>query len=142
MASAMVGSPMISYHRSIGTWLVMMTERISCLSSMISSRSRRCSAFKVSGHRRAPGAEAFRRPFGVTPVRAWHMRGIGALPRPTIAALVQRDPLAMVEDLDGSGRGAGIDLLADQLVRYRIEKAADFNVVIQRDAGEPHSANS
>ena len=47
-----------------------------------------------------------------------------------------RDALAAVEHLDGARRGAGVDLLADQRVRHRVEETLDLDMVVDADAGE------
>src|SRR5512135_49298 len=49
MASAIVGSPITSCQRPIGTWLVISSDPLSSRSSTISRRSRRCSAVRGSG---------------------------------------------------------------------------------------------
>ena len=67
--------------------------------------------------------EALGRPFGITPVRARHVLGQGAVPRAAVAARMGGDALAAVEHLDGARGGAGVDLLADQRVRHRVEEA-------------------
>ena len=77
-----------------------------------------------------------RRPFGIAPVRAGHVVGQRAVPRTAIAPRMARDPLAAVEHLDGARRGAGVDLLADQRVRHRVEETLDLNMVVDADAGE------
>jgi hypothetical protein len=46
------------------------------------------------------------------------------------------DTIATVEHLDGALCRAGVDLLADQRVRHRVEKALHLDVVVDADAGE------
>jgi hypothetical protein len=41
-----------------------------------------------------------------------------------------------VEYLDGARRDAGVDLLAEQRVRHRVEETLDFNMVVDADADE------
>jgi hypothetical protein len=76
----MVGSPMISYQRSIGTWLVTMIERASYRSSTISSRSRRCSAVSASGPQSSRMSRStraiWRRVLGVAPVGTCQCQGL------------------------------------------------------------------
>src|SRR3979490_1900021 len=47
-----------------------------------------------------------------------------------------RDPLAAVEYLDGARRDAGIDLLAEQRMRHRVEETLGLNMVVDADASE------
>ena len=68
---------------------------------------------------------------------AGHVLGIGAVPAPAVAALVSRDPLAAMEDLDGSRRQTHVDLLADQGVRHGVEEAGGLDMVVEVDPGEP-----
>ena len=79
---------------------------------------------------------ALGRPFGITPVRARHVLGLGAVPRPAIAPGMGGDAFAAMEHLDRARRGAGVHLLADQGMRHRVEKALDLDVVVDADAGE------
>jgi hypothetical protein len=59
------------------------------------------------------------------------------MPAAAIAALMDSDTLTVVEDLDHAARSnAGVDLLADQLVRHRVEEAVEFDMVVERHAGE------
>ena len=92
--------------------------------------------FGIGANGRAPAAEALRRPFGVAPVRARHMLGIGAMFGPAMTALMHGNPLALMKDLDDPRRRPGVDLVADQLMRHRVEKSADLDMIIQRDAGK------
>ena len=90
----------------------------------------------LGADRAPPATEPLGRPFGVTPMRTRHVIGIGAVPAAAVTALMHGDALAAMEDLDHAGGHAGIDLLADQLVRHRIEEAVDLDVVVERHAGE------
>lgn len=80
--------------------------------------------------------EPFRIPFGVAPVRAWHVVTVGAVARAAIAPRMGRYPSAVVEHLNGARGGAGIDLLADQRMRHRIIKARDLDMIVDADTGE------
>jgi hypothetical protein len=41
-----------------------------------------------------------------------------------------------VEYLDGAGCAVGVDLLADQRMRHRVEEAFDLDIVVDPNAGE------
>ncbi|WLB92038.1 hypothetical protein QIH91_17795 [Bradyrhizobium japonicum USDA 135] len=49
-------------------------------------------------------------------MRAGHVVGIGAVPAAAVAALVSRNTRTPMEQLDGPGGGADVDLLPDQAV--------------------------
>ena len=85
----------------------------------------------LGADRGAPAAEPLGRPFRVAPVGARHVVGIGAVPAAAVAALMDGDALAPMEDLNDTSRRARIHLLADQLVRHRIEKAIELDMVIE-----------
>ena len=46
------------------------------------------------------------------------------------------NPFAAVEHLDRARRQAGVDLLAEQRMRHRVEEAGDLDVVIEPNPGE------
>ena len=69
-----------------------------------------------------PAAEPIRRPFGVTPVRAGHVLGVGAVPGADVTPLMDADALAAVENLDDARGDPHIDLGADERVRNRVEE--------------------
>ncbi|MER8486148.1 hypothetical protein [Mesorhizobium sp. M1322] len=56
--------------------------------------------------------------------------------RTAIAALMDSNALAAVEDLDGACRCPQIDLLANEAVRHGIKEGLELDVVIRRDAGQ------
>src|SRR5271165_5913654 len=58
------------------------------------------------------------------------------MPQTAVAARMARDPLAVVEYLDGARGDAGIHLLAEQRVRHRVEETLDLNMVVDADADE------
>ena len=80
--------------------------------------------------------QALRRPLGIAPMRARHVLCLGAVTRAAMAPGVRRDALAAVEHLDRALRRPGVDLLADQRMRHRVEKALHLNVVVDADAGQ------
>ena len=80
--------------------------------------------------------QAFRRPFGITPVCTWHVLRLGAVPRSAVASGMGGYALAAMEHLNRPRRGAGVHLLANQAVRHRVQKALDFNVIVDTDAGK------
>lgn len=57
----------------------------------------------------------------------------GSVPcrRPAVAALVSRNTRTPMEQLDGPGGGADIDLLSDQAVGNRIKEAVDLDVITE-----------
>src|SRR5665213_1717356 len=60
-------------------------------------------------------------PFGIAPMGARHVVRIGAVTRPAMAPCMGGDPFAAVEYLDRARRQAGVDLLAEQRMRHRVE---------------------
>ena len=56
----------------------------------------------IGSDRAGPTMEARRRPFGIAPMRAWHVLGRGAVTPTSIAALMGRDALG-----DGTPRWYG-----------------------------------
>src|ERR1700675_3034202 len=70
----------------------------------------------VGPDRSSPASEPIGCPLGVTPMRTGHVIGISAVPAPAITALVSRNTHPPMEQLDGPGGGANIDLLPDQAV--------------------------
>ena len=87
-------------------------------------------------HRGGPTTEAIRCPFRISPVGTGHVIGIGAMAAPAVSALMGRDPLAAVEDLDRLRGRSDVDLLPDQAVRHRIEEAVELNMVVGADPGK------
>nr|POE54667.1 hypothetical protein CFP56_78537 [Quercus suber] len=85
----------------------------------------------------APALEAGRRPFGITAVGARHVLGIGAVPGAAVAPIMGGDALAAVEHLDGAGREAHVDLLADQGVGHRVQEARGLDVIVEVDPRQP-----
>src|SRR5271154_904090 len=90
----------------------------------------------IGTYGRAPVAEPLRCPFGVAPVCARHMFRLSAMLCPAIAALMHGHPIALMKYLDDALRRPGVDLHADQLMRHRVEKSADLDMIIQRNAGK------
>ena len=66
-----------------------------------------------------------------------HVIGIGAVPTAAVAALMQGDTLAAVEQLDRAAGRADVDLRPDQAVRHRVEEPVVLDVIVDADAGEP-----
>lgn len=69
-------------------------------------------------------------------MRARHVIGISAVPAAAITALVSCNTQTPMEQLDGPGGGANIDLLPDQAVWNGVEEAVDLDVIVDRDAGQ------
>src|SRR5579863_916067 len=90
----------------------------------------------IGPDRAPPATESIGRPFGVTAMRTGHMLGVGPMPAAAMATLMGGEALTPMEQLEGAGRGAKVDLLADQAGRNPVEKAIDLDVIIERDAGE------
>ena len=61
------------------------------------------------------------------------MIGVRAVPSTHVAALMDPDALAAMEDLDGARGDADVDFLANERVRNRIEEVMDLDVVIEID---------
>ena len=89
----------------------------------------------VGPDRSAPAPESIGSLLGVTPMRTGHVIGISAVPAAAITTLVSSNTQTPVEQLDGPGGGANIDLLPDQAVWNRVKEAVDLDVIIERDAG-------
>ena len=64
-----------------------------------------------------------------------HVSGLGRVPAPGVDAPVGSDPPALVEDLDGVGADADIDLVAGQGMGDAVEGVMDLDVVVDVDAG-------
>lgn len=90
----------------------------------------------VGPDRPPPAPESIGSPLGVTPMRAGHVIGIRAVPAAAVTALVSSNTQTPMEQLDGPGGGANIDLLPDQAVWNGVEEAVDLEVIIERDAGQ------
>ncbi len=93
--------------------------------------------FRLRADGRRPTAEALRGPVGIAPMGTRHVVRVGAVPAPTVAALMGCHALAAVEDLDRAAGGPQVDLRADQAVRNRIEEAVVLDVIVRAD---PHEA--
>src|SRR6202049_563567 len=76
---------------------------------------------------------ACRRPFRITPMARRHvLRDRGVLVREA-RALVARNPLTLVEDLNGAGRKAGFNGLVQQPERHPGGMVLDLDVIVRRD---------
>src|SRR3984893_4835566 len=74
-----------------------------------------------------------RRPFRVTPMARWHvLRDRGVLVREA-RALVARNPLTLVEDLNAAGRKTRFNGLAQKPERHRVVMVIDLDVIVRRD---------
>ena len=67
-------------------------------------------------------------------VRFRHVLGHRRVPARLMAARMQPDPRAALEDLDGGGREADVERLVHQRIRHRVVVAIDLDVVIDVDA--------
>ena len=65
------------------------------------------------------------------------MVGVRAVLAAHVAALMDADALAAMEDLDGARGDAHLDLGADQRVRNRIEEVMDLDVIVEIDPRAP-----
>jgi hypothetical protein len=70
----------------------------------------------VGPDRSPPAPESIGSPLGVTPMRTGHVIGISAVPAAPITALMSSNTQTPMEQLDGPGGGANVDLLPDQAV--------------------------
>ena len=84
-----------------------------------------------------PAAEPLGRPFGVTAMRARHVLRVRPAPGAPVAALMDGDALAAMEDLDRAGGGAHVDLGADQRMRNRIEEVVDLDMIVEAQPRSP-----
>src|ERR1700685_2493870 len=76
---------------------------------------------------------ACRRPFRITPMARRHvLRDRGVLVREA-RALVARNPLTLVEDLDGAIRETRFNGLAQKPERHRVVMVIDLDVIVRRD---------
>ena len=66
-----------------------------------------------------------------------HVVGVRAVPAAEVAALMDADALAAMEDLDGARGDAHLDLGADQRVRNRIQEVMDLDVIVEIDPRAP-----
>ena len=94
-------------------------------------------AFGVRPDLAGPAAEPIRRPLGVAPVGAGHMVGVRAVLAAHVAALMDADALAAMEDLDHARGDPHVDLGADERVRDRIQEVMDLDVIVEIDARAP-----
>src|ERR1700680_2998148 len=79
---------------------------------------------------------ACRRPFRVTPMARRHMlRDRRVLVREA-RTHVARNPLALVEDLDGGVGEARLNGLPQQSERHRVVMVIDLDVIVRRDRAE------
>lgn len=89
--------------------------------------------FGLGADRRCPAPEAIRCPFGVAPMRARHVLGVGSEARAPVATLVCGDAHTTAEYLDHPSGGADIDLAPDEAVRDGIGEALELDMIIRRD---------
>ena len=86
------------------------------------------------GGRRAgllgPRHDAPRRPLGMAPMGLGHVGGVGGVAEADEAAQVTGHPAVSVQDLDGGRRGAGVDLLAGELVGDGVVVLVRLDVVV------------
>ena len=71
------------------------------------------------------------------PVRGRHVRGVRAMARAQITALMQARACAAIKYFDDARGDAHIHFRADQTVRNRIEEVVDLDVIIQVDPCAP-----
>ena len=80
-----------------------------------------------------PRNQARRRPFGVRPMRAWHVRDLGGKPAPAGETQMRRETPPLEEDFHGRLGETGLDPFVDELIRHAVEIVIDFDVVIDID---------
>src|ERR1700720_2937733 len=81
-----------------------------------------------------------RRPFRGTAMARRHvLRDRGVLVREA-RALVARNPLTLVEDLNGAVRKTRFNGLAQKPERHRVVMVIDLDVIVRRDRAAFHSA--
>jgi len=94
-------------------------------------------AFGVRPDLARPTAEPTWRPLGVTPVRAGHVVGVRAMLAAHVSALMDRDPLATMEDFDRARGDANIDFRPNKGVGNRVEEVMDLDMIVEVDPRAP-----
>src|SRR5262245_1204048 len=82
-----------------------------------------------------PVDEARGRPLQMVLVGLGHVSGVGGVTAAEGASAMDGHPLTAVEDLDGGGGQAGVDLLVQERVGDGVVVAVDLDVVVDVDAG-------
>lgn len=81
-------------------------------------------------------------PAGVAPMTGGHVLRHGRMLVVAAHALMRGDPLALVENLDGTGGEAHLDLGANEAMRNAVVMRLDLDVIIDADRQIRHSANT
>ena len=85
--------------------------------------------------RRRPGDQAGGRPFGVGAMGVRHVRGVGGVLAPAVAAAMGGDAPALEEQLDDRRREPDLDALVHELVGDAVVVVLDGDVVVDVDPG-------
>src|ERR1700692_2735515 len=91
-------------------------------------------------------ADALDGPAGVAPMTGCHVLRYGRVLVVAAHALMRGDPLTLVENLDGAGSEAHLDLGADEAMRDAVVMRLDLDVIVDADPADPplgeHAGNS
>ncbi|MCA6105541.1 hypothetical protein J6525_45760 [Bradyrhizobium sp. WSM 4400] len=82
-------------------------------------------------------ANALDGPAGVAPMTGRHVFRHGGVLVVAAHALMRGDPLALVENLDGAGGEAHLDLGADEAMRDAVVMRLDLDVIVDADPADP-----
>lgn len=82
-------------------------------------------------------ADALDGPAGVAPMAGGHVLRHGGVLVVAAHALMRGDPLAPVENLDGAGREADLDLGANEAMRDAVVMRLDLDVIVDADPADP-----
>jgi len=87
----------------------------------------------VRPNRSRPGQQAWRRPFQILLMCRRLVFREGGVPAFLVVACMNRDPLALVEQLDPSLRKTSQHPLPDELIRGAVIVAIDLDMVVKRN---------
>src|ERR1700726_1167991 len=82
-------------------------------------------------------ADALDGPAGVAPMTGRHVLWHGRVLVVAAHALMRGDALALVENLDGAGSEARLDLGADEAMRDAVVMRLDLDVIVDADPADP-----
>src|SRR6202047_3325989 len=82
-------------------------------------------------------ADALDGPAGVAPMTGCHVLRYGRVLVVAAHPLMRGDPLTLVENLDGAGSEAHLDLGADEAMRDAVVMRLDLDVIVDADPADP-----
>lgn len=89
---------------------------------------------RLGADRGAPAEQPRRTPFLVRAVRLRHVVGHRRVPTRVIAARMDPEARAALEDLDGRGGEAHVERLVHERIRHRVVVVIDLDVIVDVDA--------